>query len=74
MSVVSRLSGKNFDQMPPFITELSTGVNEDIERVAAPLRQEINALRQEINVLRQQLNATAGVAQNALGLAQQALG
>jgi hypothetical protein len=48
---VSRLAGKEYSSMGPFVADLQAGVNADIETAVAPLRQEITRLRNQVNAL-----------------------
>jgi len=51
MSVTSRLSGKEYPQLGPFISDLQAGVNEDIETVAVPIRADIQEIKNRVGVL-----------------------
>jgi len=73
MSTASRLSGKTFNEMPPFISELSLGVGEDIETAVAPLREQIRVLQQELIRVSQVAQQAQQTAQQALQLAQRAI-
>jgi hypothetical protein len=48
---VSRLAGKEYSTMGPFVADLQAGVNADIETAVAPLRQEIANLRNQVAAL-----------------------
>jgi prefoldin subunit 5 len=48
MSVSSRLSGKEYPELGPFISDLQAGVNEDIETVAVPIRADIEQLKTRV--------------------------
>jgi uncharacterized coiled-coil protein SlyX len=48
MSVSSRLSGKEYPELGPFIADLQVGVNEDIETVAVPIRADIEQLKTRV--------------------------
>ena len=48
MSVSGRLSGKEYPELGPFISDLQAGVNEDIETVAVPIRADIEQLKTRV--------------------------
>jgi hypothetical protein len=68
MSIQSRLSGQNFSQMPPFVSALNAGVNDELE----PIRRELARLNAELQVVRGLVGAAQQSANSALSTARSA--
>jgi hypothetical protein len=69
MSISSRLSNREFASMPPFISALDAGVNDEL----IPIRRELVRLNSELQAVRAIAETALQTANSAQNDARQAL-